>query len=184
MYILLFDGMFRSLHRLTQRTGLMGYGWIIFKRESIIAHGFGMFIQREKATSCISEYLALIEGLEALEDLHVGSAQVEVRGDAKFVINQMTGIASVNSVGIRPLYKRALKLAQAFNNISWVWIPRKENRYADTLSRRAIKQTGNVSSRIKPIMDRLQSRLYASGRLVSLMDLRVYERDWSNGIWL
>ena len=135
MYILLFDGMFRSLHSWTQRTGLMGYGWIIFKRESIIAHGFGMFIQRENATSCISEYLALIEGLEALADLHVGNAPVEVRGDAKFVINQMTGIASVNSVGIRHLYKRALKLAQGFNNLSWVSIPRKENRYADTLSR-------------------------------------------------
>ena len=165
MYVLLFDGMFRPLHRWTQRTGLMGYGWIIFKRESIIAHGFGMFIQRGNATSCISEYLALIEGLEALADLRVGHAAVEVRGDARFVINQMTGIASVNSVGIRPLHQRALKLAQGFNNLSWVWIPRKENRYADTLSRQAIKQTGNVSGRLKPIMDRLQSRLYASGRL-------------------
>ncbi len=162
----------------------MGYGWIIFKRKSIIAHGFGMFIQRENVTSCISEYLALIEGLEALADLHVGNAAVEVRGDAKFVINQMTGIASVNSVGIRHLYKRALKLAQGFNNLSGVWIPRKENCNAVTLSRRAIKQTGNVSGRLKPIMDRLQSRLYASGRLVSLIDLRVYKRDWSNGIWL
>jgi len=184
MYILLFDGMFRSLHRWTQRTGLMGYGWIIFKQESIIAHGFGMFIQRERATSCISEYLALIEGLEALADLRVGDAPVEVRGDAKFVINQMTGIASVNSVGIRHLHKRALKLAQGFNHLSWVWIPRKENQYADTLSRRAIKQTGNVSSRINPIMDRLQSRLYASGRPVPLMDLRVYKRGWRNGIWI
>jgi len=184
MYILLFDGMFRSLYRWTQRTGLMGHGWIIFKRESIIAHGFGMFIQREKATSCISEYLALIEGLEALADLHVGNAQVEVRGDAKFVINQMTGIASVNSVGIRHLHKRALRLAQGFNNLSWVWIPRKENREADMLSRRAIKQTGDVSDRIKPFMDRPQSRLYASNRLVSLMDLRVYKQDWSNKIWL
>ena len=48
MYILHFDGMFRSLHGWTQRTGLMGYGWIIFERETIIAHGFGMFIQREE----------------------------------------------------------------------------------------------------------------------------------------
>ncbi len=184
MYILHFDGMFRSLHRWTQRTGLMGYGWIIFERETIIAHGFGMFIQRENATSCISEYLALIEGLEALADLHAGNAPVEVRGDAKFVINQMTGIASVHSVGIRQFHKRALKLARGFNHLSWVWIPRKENRYADTLSRRAVKQTGEVSGRTKLVMDRLQSRLYASGGLVPLMDLRVYKQDWSNKIWL
>ena len=184
MYILHFDGMFRSLCPWPQRTGLLGYGWIIFHQELIVAHGFGIFALRKNATSCSSEYLALIEGLEALADMHVGDAPIEVRGDAKFMINQMKGTASVNSTCIRSLYQRALRLAQDFSQLSWVWIPRRENRYADALSRRAIKQTENLSGRLKPIMDRLQTQLYASGRLVPLVDLRVYKMDWRNGIWL
>ena len=182
MYILHFDGMFRSLRPWPQRTGLMGYGWIIIHQESIVAHGFGIFALRKNATSCFSEYLALIEGLEALADMHVGDAPIEVRGDAKFIINQMNGVASVNSTCIRSLHQRASRLAQDFSHLSWVWIPRKENRYADILSRRAIRHTEIVLGRISPLMDRLQSRLYASGKLVPLMDLRVYKQNWDNRI--
>ena len=49
------------------------------------------------AGSNAAEYLALIEGLEALEDLRIGNEPVEVRGDAKCVIDQMLGHAAVSS---------------------------------------------------------------------------------------
>jgi ribonuclease HI len=182
MYILHFDGMFHSLRPWPQRTGLMGYGWIIHLRESVVAHGFGMFIQRKNATSCISEYLALIEGLEALRDLQIGDAFVEVRGDAKFIINQMKGAAAVKSISVLNLHLQALKLAQSFSNLSWVWVPRKENRYADMLSHRAARQTSLIHGYPKPNMDRQQSRLYTSGKLVPLMDLRVYQQYWGQSV--
>ena len=152
----------------------MGYGWVIFKRESIVAQGFGMFAQRKNATSCISEYLALIEGLEALADLRVQFAPVEIRGDAKSVINQMQGFTRINSTVIRNLQRQALKIAKHFNQLSWAWIPRRENRYADMLSRHAVVQTGATSGKPTHLLNQAQSKLFTSGRLIPLMDLRVY----------
>ena len=174
MYILYFDGMFRSLHPWPQRSGLMGYGWAIFRRESIAAHGFGMFAWKKNATSCVSEYLALIEGLEALVDLHIGNMPVEIRGDAKSVICQMQGVTSVNSAVICNLQHRALKLTKHFADLTWVWIPRRENHYADILSRQGIMYTGIVPGHLHPVLSGAQSKLYVSGSLVPLMDLRVY----------
>jgi ribonuclease HI len=87
----------------------------------------------------VAEYLALIEGLEALQCLGV-HGKVEVRGDAKSVIDQMLGHASINSSRVKPLFKRARKLAASFAPVFWVWMPRKHNVLADSLTRRAIRQ--------------------------------------------
>jgi len=89
------------------------------------------------AGSNVAEYLALIEGLEALGDMHIAHEAVEVRGDAKCVIDQMRGFASVSAPLTRKLYRRAKKMARGFKALTWVWVPRRENKSADRLSRRS-----------------------------------------------
>jgi ribonuclease HI len=173
MYTLRFDGMLHTSGSEPMPLSLLGYGWVIERNGVEIARGFGLFLRQRKTGSNIAEYLALIEGLETLLDLRVNRERVEIRGDAKCVIDQMTGYAKVSSSLTRKLNQRAQKLARSLPSIRWVWVPRHENRHADRLSRRSFRYL-----RYSPQLDREinKSRLSASysGRFVSLVDLRVH----------
>ena len=134
MYTLQFDGMLRTVHNDHRlQVGLLGYGWLIEKNNVEVAHGFGIFVGRPMAGSNAAEYLALIEGLEVLVDLRITGAEIQIRGDAKCVIDQMIGIASVSSPLTLDLYRRARKLANHFTSLTWNWVLRRENRQADSL---------------------------------------------------
>jgi ribonuclease HI len=173
MYILQFDGM---SHQPTEnsRKGLLGYGWLVTNHGSQVAHGFGLFAHNYMANSNIAEYLALIEGLEALADLRVWKAPIEIRGDAKCVIDQMKGIASVSSPTTRELAERAQKLAKRFDNLTWVWIPRRKNKIADQLSRRGLRQLQVIPHAYEKALNFLNQPPFAGGKLIPVVDLRVY----------
>jgi len=174
MYILQFDGMLRSSSAgWPAHLGLLGYGWLIKKNDVEIAYGFGIFVRKCMAGSNVAEYLALIEGLEALTDLRIKNNAVEIRGDAKCVIDQMTGQAALSSPLTIKLNQHAQTLARCFSALTWVWVPRRENRHADSLSRRSLRNL-----RYSPYWDQEpnQSELpsFYGGRLVPLVDLRVH----------
>jgi ribonuclease HI len=142
MYTLQFDGLFRKIFLPVSgggQAGLMTYGWLVTHSGRIVARGHGVYLHPQDATSNVAEYLALIEGLEALQCLDV-RGKVEVRGDAKSVIDQMLGHAAVNTNRVKPLFRRARKLAAGFAPVVWTWTPRKNNALADALTRRAIRQ--------------------------------------------
>ena len=143
MYILHFDGLFKTaaeIHQLPHDCGFLSYGWLIEENGQVIAHGLGTYLRRKSASSSVAEYLALIEGLEALIDLNACHLPVSVIGDAKSVIDQLEGITGVSSGDIRPLYARASELAARFTRLHWLWTPREFNRLADALTRRAMRQ--------------------------------------------
>lgn len=173
MHILQFDGMLRSSSGIWPiNVGLLGYGWSIQRNNIEIAHGFGVFVRRCMAGSNVAEYLALIEGLEGLADLRIKD-RVEIRGDAKCVIDQMTGEASVSSPLTLELHQRARKLARRFPALTWTWVPRRENRHADSLSRRSFRYLRYAPHLQQEINDTPLIPLYG-GRLVPLVDLRVH----------
>jgi len=171
MYILKFDGMLHTSGTEPTPISLLGYGWILEQNDSEIARGFGLFLQRSRTGSNIAEYLALIDGLEALADLRIGHESVQVRGDAKCVIDQMTGRAGVSSPLTSQLNRRARALAKRFPNLTWTWVPRRENSHADRLSRRGFHYL-----RYSPALHRKIKGLRAAQRerLVPLVDLRVH----------
>ena len=169
MYTLHFDGMLRidgneQLHK----NGLLGYGWLIRKDQVEIAHGFGIFARRGQASSSVAEYLALIEGLEALTDLRVERETVEIHGDAKCVIDQMDGLSAVSSPQLWKLHLRARKLTQRFHSLTWVWVPRRQNKQADALSRRGLRYLNCESS--------FSTNKARSNELAPLVDLRIHMR--------
>ena len=174
MYILQFDGMLRSGNEnWPNQFGLLGYGWLIKRNNVEVAHGFGIFVRNCMAGSNIAEYLALLEGLEALVDLRIRDAAVEIRGDAKCVIDQMIGVASVSSPLTLELYRRARKLTRHFTSLTWTWVPRRENRQADSLSRRSFRYLSYASCLDQEINQPQLLSLYG-GRLTPLVDLRVH----------
>ena len=174
MYTLQFDGMLRTVNDDREsQIGLLGYGWLIERNNVEVAHGFGIFVGRPMAGSNAAEYLALIEGLEALVDLRIIGAVVQIRGDAKCVIDQMIGSATVSSPLTLELYQQARKLASHFTSLTWNWVPRRENRQADSLSRRSFRYLSN-SSCLGQEINRLELVSLYGGRLVPLADLRVH----------
>jgi ribonuclease HI len=180
MYTLRFDGLFRSLPggvRPEQKAGFMGYGWLIFHNERVVAHGHGVYGHGQNATSNTAEYLALIEGLEALQDMGIHTEPVQVIGDAKCVIEQMQGLAGINSPDVRDLYRRAHRLAGHFTHLEWQWKPREENRDADSLTRRAIRQVRFDRSAYQEAIQALNPALQREAdrrNYLLLLDLRVY----------
>jgi ribonuclease HI len=172
-----FDGLFRNTDNQCTSAGIMCYGWRILRGKRVIAHGHGTFARGENANSNIAEYLALVEGLEALLDMGVEQELVVVFGDAKSVIHQMQGLASVSSAAVKPLYARAMRLSRHFKQLRWQWLPRKHNRGADLLSRHALKHLWNDPVLYESILARLKTATKAgfSNRLMDMGGLRVYQ---------
>ena len=141
MYTLQFDGLFKPAQgtNASEQAGFMCYGWLIWKDHRVIARGHGGVARGQAATSNTAEYMALIEGLEALRDMlapkksGVGICKqpVTVIGDARSVIDQMQRTAEVSSAGTRPMYLRARRISDQFMQLEWTWMPREKNRAAN-----------------------------------------------------
>jgi ribonuclease HI len=188
MYTLRFDGLFRGIGgntNLHQKAGFMCYGWLVIKYGKMIARGHGAFGRGREATSLVAEYLGLIEGLEAMLDLGAPTEPIKVVGDAKSVIDQMMGTALVSSPSIIPLYRRAKRLSCNFEDLTWVWTARKNNREADRLTRRAMRQLKLDRAHFTAALENLEKTKddhKKTRRLVDLLNLRVYlSQPWAAG---
>jgi ribonuclease HI len=178
MITLQFDGMLHTIDDEKPQTGgFLGYGWLITRDDSEIAYGFGLFAHKQTVNSNIAEYLALIEALEATLDFRIKDDCIEIRGDAKCVIDQMTGAASISSVPTRKLYSRAKKLADQFSHLTWGWVPRNKNKPADHLSRRGLRQLYVKPNAYENALNQLNAHPNSRGFL-PIMDLRVYTPAW------
>lgn len=180
MLTLRFDGLFREVHSNPERgakAGFLSYGWLISRGETIIARGHGVFAHHRDATSNVAEYLALIEGLEALDDLGIKNEPVEIRGDAKCIIDQMLGTANVSSARTKRLYQRAKQLAGRFLQVTWTWTPRRNNRAADLLTRLAMKQMRADRAGYQAAMQAIDPQNGSRpprNKFLPVIDLRVY----------
>ena len=133
-----FDGLFRA-SRVSPTAGIMGVGWLVWEGENLLAKGYAVIGRGRDATSKFAEYLAMIEGMQALIDMQIGDIPVRVIGDSRVVLDQMSGCCRVNAERLIPIYRRACRLAAKLNIVDWHWIPRRFNRSADLLSRKALR---------------------------------------------
>lgn len=88
-------------------------------------------------TNNIAEHLALLVAFDYFIDNGLVDQPIQVRGDSKFVIEQVFGTWKIK---YRGRYYEGVALANKervckFTNISGKWIPREENTVADKLSR-------------------------------------------------
>ncbi len=185
MYELHFDGLYRQIINRRQaaaaaaggHAGFMCYGWLIYRDGSLVARGHGVFAHSKAASSNSAEYLALIEGLEALADMGVCSEPVIVIGDAKSVLDQMSGDSAVNSEAARSHYRRARKLVRQFENMQWCWTPREHNRAADMLTRKAMSRIRQDEEEYRAALEAMfparRGKPPARG-LLPVLDFRVY----------
>ena len=89
-----------------------------------------------ETTNNVAEYSGLIAGLTAAREL--GARRVAVRMDSKLVVEQMKGVWQVKHPGLRDLARAAVALRQAFDEVTFEWIPRAQNTHADRLANEAM----------------------------------------------
>lgn len=96
-----------------------------------IAEGIGT------ATNNVAEYRGLIAGLRTAADLD-STAEIEVRMDAKLVVEQMAGRWRVRNADLIPLAREAQRLADRFPAVAYAWVPRERNVHADRIANEAM----------------------------------------------
>jgi ribonuclease HI len=154
----------------------MCLGWLITKGIRRVAHGYGVVARCKNATSIVAEYLALIDGLQALIDMGAKRTPVRVIGDSKSVIYQMNGLSKVSSDRSMSIYLRALRLSGKLNIVDWNWVPRAENKAADMLTRRALKEFyADSQSYQRACQVLLRDRDQGSERLYNLGGMLVFQ---------
>jgi ribonuclease H / adenosylcobalamin/alpha-ribazole phosphatase len=75
------------------------------------------------------------KGMELL--LEASAEAVEVSGDSKLVISQLTEEYKCESESLFPLWMQCRELITQFRYINFNWIPRSQNAEANDLSQKA-----------------------------------------------
>ena len=90
------------------------------------------------ATNNVAEYTALLFALQ--EALKLKAENIKINTDSQLLHRQINKTYKVKSPNILGLYNQAVHLLSAFKKVSIINIPREENRGADRLATRAIKE--------------------------------------------
>ena len=124
--------------------------WAMFFDGSVCDGGYGigiLLVSPRGATSSFSislhtpctnnvaEYEAIRRGLELL--IEVGAEAVELFGDSKLVISQLTEEYRCESESLFPLWIQCRELITRFRYINFNWIPRTLNAEANALAQMA-----------------------------------------------
>ncbi len=115
--------------------GPAGYGCVVWSEDhaAVLAeHSAAIGV----TTNNVAEYRGLIAGLE--EARRLGANEVAVSMDSKLVVEQMSGRWKVKHAGMAELHQQARALASTFDSVTYRWIPREENTYADRLANEAM----------------------------------------------
>jgi len=115
--------------------GPSGIGVVICREGSTIKN-IASFIG--KTTNNIAEYTALIYALQ--EGLILKAENIEINTDSQLLYRQIKKIYKIKNANILGLYNQALRLMAAFKQVSIKYIPRKDNRGADKLANKAVKE--------------------------------------------
>jgi len=90
-----------------------------------------------QATNNVAEYTALIYGLQ--EGLIMGAENIKINTDSQTALPAIKQDLKIKSPNILPLYHQARHLMSAFKKVTLENIPRENNRGADKLANKAIR---------------------------------------------
>lgn len=115
--------------------GRMGFGWVIsWESRKSPTEGRKETHPSPPNTNNVAEYTALKEGITHYLTLG-GKGPLQVCGDSKLVISQMSGKWRVNNENLALIKEQIASIIQKNGlKISFKWIPRNENSIADRLA--------------------------------------------------
>jgi ribonuclease HI len=125
--------------------GTMGFGAVVLEHDRIVWEAAGISRPEDgegQTSNNLAEYTGLLTLLEYfLEDGFVDN-EIEIRGDSKLVIEQMTGRWKIGQGVYVRAAQQAKELTAKFTRLRFRWIPRDENTYADELSKAELIRAG------------------------------------------
>ena len=122
--------------------GPAGYGAVVWSsdRATVLAESKQDI---GRATNNVAEYRGLIAGLD--DALKLGATEAAVFLDSKLLVEQMSGRWKVRHPDLIELHAQARKLASRLDRISYTWVPRERNSYADRLANEAMDAAAGVN---------------------------------------
>lgn len=122
--------------------GEAGIGAVIARSGEVLAE-ISEFIGMQ--TNNFAEYAAVIRALEWCIAHGLEGDPLAFRLDSKLVVEQVQGNWKVKEPTLRPLVARVRELASRFPSVTFIHIPREQNKEADRLVNEAIDRgTGRV----------------------------------------
>lgn len=85
----------------------------------------------------IAEYEGLILALETAKDL--GVTDLQVFSDSQLIVNQIHENWKVKEVSLLTLRSTAWAIGMTFDSLTLTWVPRENNKRADSLCRSELK---------------------------------------------
>lgn len=113
------------------REEIMAYGYVAFDSETNIELFTGSRTCGYNGSSNISEYRALIAGLQGCLKRNV--KEIQIIGDSQLIVKQVTGVFRVNKTTLKEHRDFVLKLLSKFDKWTIEWVPRRKNKRADEL---------------------------------------------------
>jgi ribonuclease HI len=114
--------------------------------------GGNVFFFNRLPTPCtnnLAEYEAVRRGMELL--VEAGVEAVEVFGDSKLVISQLTEEYMCESESLFLLWMQCRELMTRFRYINFYWIPRSQNAEANDLAQKASGYKANMDKDDFPV---------------------------------
>ncbi|XP_055830897.1 uncharacterized protein LOC129899927 [Solanum dulcamara] len=111
----------------------MGAGVVLISPKRLIFQF--SFTLGETCSNNISEYQALIIGLEMASDMKI--TQLDIYGDSELIINQLLGSYEVKKEDFFSYHQYAVCLLQRFDHVFLNHVPREESHMADALAKLA-----------------------------------------------
>jgi len=97
----------------------------------------------EKQTNNFAEYEAVFIALTQAQSLGLAGRSVEVRLDSKLVAEQLSGNWKIKEPSLKEQWiKVRAVMREHFPDISFVYIPREQNKEADRLVNEALDEAG------------------------------------------
>lgn len=86
-----------------------------------------------ETTNNIAEYTAIKIGIEKC--IEMGATEIEARADSKLVIEQLSGNFKIKNENLRKIFLEIQEILADWNGkITYIHIPREQNKEADRLS--------------------------------------------------
>lgn len=117
--------------------GESGAGVVIYAQDKLILKE-GLYLGR--MTNNMAEYEALLIALK--KAVNAGIERVCIYTDSQLVANQVSGVYKVKNPVLGAYISRIKKMLGNFKHFSIKYIPRDQNRVADSIARLAIKNRG------------------------------------------
>ena len=119
--------------------GPAGAGAVIRDEFGSTVAGVSKFLGHQ--TNNFAEYEAVISGVEELLKLVTGKAgevEVVIKMDSELVVKQMRGEYKVKHPNLKLQQARLAHAAAAFKSVSFLHVPREQNKDADALANEAM----------------------------------------------